>query len=641
MSSVQKDYSKITSHGKEWEPRKPINQINRNSGFDTETDKNGDIYLIAHSDTSRSYPNYLLFPSIYDIISLLSERRFCATNNFWWNVKFDTNAIVKMLPEPIIKELMGVNVADYEDFKLTFFPNKLLKVCKKHFCSSQFDLAQFYNFQSLKSLAHRTSIGEKLDIEDIGNINIQKIKNNDEYKNLIVQRCCTDAIICKELADQFTSKVSEVVKVNLYLSPASLSKQYFLETLDRVHYPGSSPEILQSALCAYHGGFIDALKLGTFYDAYTVDINSAYPFNMANLLSCEGDYVNDPNYRYDAAYSFFNILIDYEDTNISPLFFEPKKNVIYHANGKHDVWVTGLEFNWLSQNGFDFKVLEGRHLLKTPNTYKPFEDKINWLYDKRLEAKAKGDEIEKGYKLILNSGYGSTISTNRTLKEITFAQWLNEGADPYKNQEINGKQVYYNVSYRTSPLFNPLFAAYITAGTRVQLLNAVFKKGNTVISFNTDAVFTTKPLKLPVSSKLGEWSKEKIPSITMFGSGRFLIKNDESNIMLNKSKFRGIKGSSIVGSYLNIPRIEIIDEMLQYDTDGFGASLDVTRVKGLKESVRNNKIHDACRFNRENYKIGFNLERRLWDTVFMKNEDFYNCNIGSSPLTVDQARAIA
>lgn len=638
--TTQRDLSKITSNGKEWGPVKPILKVNRNHAFDTETDVNGDIYLIAHSDTSRSYPNYLLFPTIDDILNLLTERRFCVTNNFWWNAKFDHNAIIKLLPHDVIEELLEVDSAKYKNFKLTFFPNKMLKVCRESHCSTSYDLAQFYDFKSLASLASLTSIGSKMDIDDIGDIDVQRIRDDRTYRDRIISRCTTDAIITKELADQFTDKVSRVVNVNKYLSPASIAKQYFRENLKRVQYPRSSPEILQGALWAYHGGFIDVLQVGTFYKAMSFDINAAYPYIMANLLSCEGSYINDANYRDDAAYSFFNVVIDYEDEYISPLFFEPKKDVIYHANGKQDVWITGIEYDWLIRNGFDFKVIEGRHLLRTTETYKPFKDLIYSLYDKRLSAKDRSDRIEKAYKLILNSAYGSTISTNRNVKYITLPQWEANGANPYNIEIVNGWEKYTEITYRTSPMFNPLFAAYITAGTRVQLLDAVFKQGVHVISFNTDAVFVDRKIKVSLTDKIGDWKVDRVPELNMFGSGRFFVKDDDAIINLHKSKFRGARGSSDVGNYLGISKLDVIDDMLQSDPEGLGASLAVTQVKGLKESIINGNVRDTCVFNHKAYTISYNLGRRLWSREFTKNEQFFDSNMQSSPLSTIQAQKI-
>jgi hypothetical protein len=78
------------------------------------------------------------------------------------------------------------------------------------------------------------------------------------------------------------------------------------------------------------------------------------------------------------------------------------------------------------------------------------------------------------------------------------------------------------------------------------------QKPHAVIAFATDAIFSTEPLDLPVSDKLGEWSLDEFTGMTIIQPGvYFLQKEDEW-----QDKYRGFdKGSilreGIVNAWLN------------------------------------------------------------------------------------------
>jgi len=69
------------------------------------------------------------------------------------------------------------------------------------------------------------------------------------------------------------------------------------------------------------------------------------------------------------------------------------------------------ELTWLCF--FDYEIVDAIHF--PYHEQLPIADEIHALYDKRKEAKARGDSIERAYKLLLNSGFG--ILATREYKE--------------------------------------------------------------------------------------------------------------------------------------------------------------------------------------------------------------------------------
>jgi len=85
-----------------------------------------------------------------------------------------------------------------------------------------------------------------------------------------------------------------------------------------------------------------------------------------------------------------------------------------------------------------------------------------------------------------------------------------------------------------------LWGGQITATTRAILFDAAMQSPKDVISFATDAVFTTRPLDLYTSGELGDWSLDIFEGITIIQAGVYFLDKGEGW----DEKFRGFdKGS--------------------------------------------------------------------------------------------------
>ena len=80
--------------------------------IDTETYQ-GEAKLIADS-----WGNYLLDGSVDGILSFLTHSRFRKTHIFAYNLQYDAEAILKMLPEENITDLTTENKTDYRKYHL-------------------------------------------------------------------------------------------------------------------------------------------------------------------------------------------------------------------------------------------------------------------------------------------------------------------------------------------------------------------------------------------------------------------------------------------------------------------------------------------------------------------------------------------
>ena len=611
---VYRDISNIEIPYFVWKKVKSIDHVNPNVAFDTETVK-GRCFLISDSEG-----DFRDIDDLYTLLYYLNQKKYRDTVNWFYNLEYDTNAILKYLDFKRRQQIAFFNYVDYEDFKIRIIPKKELKISKikkdgnLHHTTSFYDLAQFYEMQPLKKLAEKTDYA-KVDVEDIQNINLEKYQSDIAYRKLIQDRCIIDCKITKQLADQFTDNINKIVKINKYKSKASIARRYVLENISHsLKLP--SPRILQAALNSYHAGHIEACKLGIFKNIVNYDINSAYPSFTAVLYDTTGVYRHNYEYEPDTAYSFYLVQLEYENDNLSPLWASIS-NKNYHVNGNIEIWITQPEMEFFMNHGFDVKIKEAHHILKSEDHEQPFKELIHNLYEKRLEAKKRGDPIQLTYKIILNSIYGVTINV------VNKQEISDEETDDFIVNE-DGNLVFYKKTYKASNMYNPLFATYITAQTRAKLFNDFYKHLDKLISINTDGVYLLGGNGVKVSKKLGDYSKKSIDKIMVLGSGRyFSFVGDEVDNA--ESKFRSIPKSPS----------EIFEMMKDAHTDHL--SIERQKPIKLKESVKIKDYRDRFNeFRSITKNVYFKIDRRYWYDEFNTIDDIFDKTIESRPFYISE-----
>jgi hypothetical protein len=281
-------------------------------------------------------------------------------------------------------------------------------------------------------------------------------------------------------------------------------------------------------------------------------------------------------------------------------------------------------------NGYPLEILKAYHIKKTRFTEQPFFNLVHDLYKERLKATDNKDEIEKVYKVILNSIYGVTLNA------INIKQLSDYETDLY--DVIDGKLVFYESKYVAGNMYNPVFGTYITADTRMKLFNDFNLKLDKVISINTDGVYLTSKVNLPVNKVLGGYSYKNLPKIMFMGSGRYFV-NNGNGVDDKESRFRGVplKPSGIC---------EIMRDNKQDQT------IELVKEKPikLKESVRNSnyfsrtfakfpvqdytEIDQFNVFNKVVKQIYFKTERRYWYNEIVNISDLWDKQIESRGIEI-------
>jgi len=265
----------------------------------------------------------------------------------------------------------------------------------------------------------------------------------------------------------------------------------------KAHMAVCPPEVFNAARIAYAGGHIEAMKLGYHKGkVWHYDINSAYPHQFRRLPGLAagewraGDGVPPSGftlvqleYHYQAGLPFY------------PLFHRSENGSIrYPERGVGWYWFDEYECarEFAERFGvYEFRVIAWHHFETRANAA-PFgwiEDAYQVRREVIMRARETGvrDDSHMMIRLGLNSCYGKT------------AQQVGARHDRDTGEIV--PPAYFQLEW----------AGFVTSGCRAQLMRAAMQKPDAVISFATDAIFTTEALDLPSdpAKRLGEWERHE------------------------------------------------------------------------------------------------------------------------------------
>lgn len=303
-----------------------------------------------------------------------------------------------------------------------------------------------------------------------------------------------------------------------------------------------NPNVAAAAQYAYAGGRFELVKCGHINTAvYQYDINSAYPYALSQVPDLNnGEWVhsNDPDIESLPEFSMVRIrwttnlsddMRDYGDASLAEIYPRsipfplwrrtPKGTIQYPSHGVHGwYWLSEVRAaiaygNSLPESfGFSYS-LEESYSYHENSARRPYNT-IPILYNTRIKLKQRGNGAHIGIKLGLNSLYGK------------FAQQIG----------------YDDESKRVPPYHNLAIAGFVTAKCRSMMVEAMTHNPAAVIAFETDGIFTTSPLPLPIGTGLGQWDLTVYDDMWYYQSGfRFGILDGE----VIKPATRGIPAKDI------------------------------------------------------------------------------------------------
>jgi len=544
-------------------------------GFDTETLR-GQVRLLCASDGRT-----LIDPSFDDLVKFLARKEYRSSLNFFYNIRYDFESIVKGMTPDQLAALRRQQRVKAGGFSLTMIPKKMFAVRAGKHLYSFYDLAQY--FPGGLDDAAAEHLGER----KIEGIDRALLGEEPEYwdevgMDAVIAYCRRDAMLtCKlgELLQETWGRTTGLYP-RRYVSKAGLSKQYFRRRVDIPSYQRVPYPVKELSLEAYSGGRFECLTKGNIGTATSIDINSAYPYEIAHLPDLgKGRWKRAQGEIHpEAALGFYRVVVSVPAGHAAPLWFRQRKPGLSYPVGRWAGVYTKRELEALRRS--EYEVISGWEFFPKPLRF-PFGEEIEKLHG--LKERATGYERQL-WKIVMNSLYGCFYE---------------------KRPHPDGR-------LRSGVLFNSVYAAEITAGTRVKVWREAQKYGRHVASISTDGLLIEGEVHYPETAPLGEFAVKKVGPVLILRSGIYRLGDEVFRRGIGQQETSG--GRVIMtpdGPFQNIVAyIEAFPDRMEYvTTTSRPLHLAECLVRGRPDLI--NVFTVVKKRNRFNKEAGRLFERAL------------------------------
>lgn len=556
----------------------PVNPIS----YDTET-VHGQCELLADSQGDYIHPN-----SFEDCLHFLCRRETRGMTGFFYNLGYDWQAILKWTDPEHWLTLHQKNEVVINGFEISYIPKKFLNIKYKKRVWRFFDLAQ--HFQSKLEVAAQKYLGEGKQVLP-ERFDMTHVTYDDCHDQEFITYCLKDARLCNRLAHLFIETCQSMGLIGgNFSSQASLSYDYFsrnckIPTINRFIDKESLYDLLKIPWYTISGAFISVFKRGYFPNCFVYDINSSYPKRISQLPNLDkGSFFTDDEVpSQDYHMGWMHVIITINSTDIGsyhpciPILRPRASN--HYPIGRLDTWITLDEYRLFAKYYY-IEVIEGLYWVPDRLEY-PFKDHVLKCYNRRkIEPEGM---IRHFLKFVLNGLYGKTLQKVKVI-------------DP--DDPLYGY-------YHTGPMFNPFYASYILAQSRLAVFNLLLQiPDDQIIACFTDSVICTQPLDIPLSKELGDWGYDKSGEAVMIGCGVYSIKPTGEQ---PKTKLRGFRTK-------NIDLFKKIRQQSDHTYKGKPV-IEIDHLKNIRPAIalRENRINDMNLLLNEPKKIAINFDtKRLW-----------------------------
>jgi hypothetical protein len=566
--------------------------------IDTETDGNGNIFLIADSYGQKilDHPD-ITFEKVAQFLLRYDEGYWV----FFYNLSFDADCILKLIPKEVLKKQYtrgGELKFEYNGYTVHYIEKKQLSLRKGRHTVTCYDIAQYYDNEKLDS-AYEKNIGKPLDPqylavkEERKNFSLRYFERN---KKAIREYCINDCILTKELAENFVQTFLKQFGFvpRRWTSSGYLAEKVLINNGISIPYFHDLPyEVQELAWKSFYGGRFELIQRGYIGECWLYDINSAYPHALTLLPDLTmGRWVSLDKIHQQAAVGFFHIQVHVDNcVKIAPFPFRTKDSRIIYPVGDFETFVTLEELKAVKgDTRISYEILDSLQFIPDKDCTYPFKKFIEDQYYLRLRLKKNKDPLERAIKVVLNSIYGKTA------------------------QRIN------NVM---GNIYNAAIAAYITGYARAQLYLFVREHGieRDTVAFATDSVAVRKEIAGLDSERLGEMKLDKQGDDVIYLSNGFYQFN-------GKWKQRGV-------GYDREKKVEINHKDTRVGEDGqLYILVETTRTTHIKSGIVFNKLRTVGKIEQYEKKIGLNSDRkRMWIDEMQSLKETKLCD--SMPININ------
>jgi hypothetical protein len=496
-------------------------------------------------------------------------------------------------------------------YRLKYIPGKFLSISEGHHTISYYDLAQFYEM-SLNRAAAMYVGDQKDDGIDRARLGIDRyywIEKALEILEYCIQDCRLTALLGEILQAGLINAIN--FTPSRYISKAYIAKKYFQRECEIPDIRNLNPLIPEVAYNAYYGGRFECLKRGHLGVCTQIDINSAYPFQISRLMDISrGKWKFANRINRQAVYGFYNadVTVPYTDS-FNSLPFRHKSGLVLFPSGELSGAWEKAELETAINAGCDVRIRSGIEFFPGYH-FRPFEDVIENLYHQKSISKKGSMEYEL-YKKIMNAYYGVNFE-----KTLTGEAW------------------------QAGILFNPIYAAIITARTRVQLYEEALKYGDKVVAFHTDSILIQGEFQKEKTKKLGDFDIDSVGESVLIKSGLYRMGSKTKRRGVGRSEFIREHDSEYLcydpktGTTHRYNTLGLIDFMT--GMEGTKLPVSVTRPVHFREAMIQHRRDDINLFLEKSYEMDINNDKkRIWDFDFTAGKELLTRECGSVPLLLE------
>lgn len=620
-------------------------------GLDTEADAiTAEPFLLTY-DNGIGEPQYLHINEPKRLLDFFSSHKFRETINFFYNLQYDFEGMLKKFPKEIAVMIFGKMSCDMTEdckfaeeknmvYRVSYIPKKAFHIkVKGHKKYSYYDLLQYFQtslenasqsylgagkedfkakFTSKGLFQGTTTIEKEIErfrihiLSDSDDNKIERVQemveffnrfeSPEEYRKVLLHYALIDAKRCRQLGEIIVKGINGFVNTRNFNSSATISEYYFRS--NGIHVPKLPTPVFKKFMQPYFGGRFEITKKGAISGVSMYDIKSAYPWAMAQMpiLSKNPVSKNVYNMTEKALYGSYciNIKID-ENLYLSPL--AQRTGLLTFPVGEFtNYWVDKVTLQLLNDLGFKYHMIKGIEIYDENADYR-LAELINKLFAIK-EDKSNAEVVRTAAKIILNSLYGKFIQLvdDAVLQAVTDLDEL-EKVGPSGLFNVNNtyyKRIH-NELFRCGKLFAPQYASFITSFARAHLYKTAWKVGlENIVGFHTDSIMMQNGV-LDESSKLGGWELEmlkdktgrKVPArnvdLQLFKTGMYEVKADG----LKKLRARGVgKTDTLLKESFTVSRRYGLRQAVRRDFDNMNVITREPLANNINSDMKRNWHHE-------------------------------------------------
>ena len=312
----------------------------------------------------------------------------------------------------------------------------------------------------------------------------------------------------------------------------------------------------------YYGGRCQCFETGIIETTVKgFDVNSSYPYTMKSMRHPVSTDYSTGN-RITKATAF----VEWEGHNYNAVPVRTKAGLDFTT--PHGTYFTTIhEF----ETALDVGAIKPERIIQTIDfrLLQSFDSFIDWFYDKRLRAGAKGDVFHKEfYKLILNSAYGKFAQNPENYEDSIIMPWDEQPEDDsYFLKLSGGKYRIWAKPTERKNYLNVATAASITGGSRATLLRGLANSTRPLYC-DTDSIYCEDMRGISDATKLGAWKLEFTGSAIAIAGKKLYAVMDEKDKCIKKASKGTVLSAMAIAMIARGDKCETKNDAPSFKLDG-------------------------------------------------------------------------